>query len=55
MVSALVAIEFLVISTIFLLFSLLPAYIQSDSKATEAEKSYSYVAAEVGQGTVVYY
>lgn len=39
----------------FLAFPLLSAYVQLDSKATEAEKSCSYVAAEVSQGTVVYY
>lgn len=39
----------------FLTFSLLSAYIQSDSKAAEAEKSCSYVATEVSQGTAVCY
>jgi len=33
----------------------LSAYIQSDSKSTEAEKSCSHVAAEVSQGAVVCY
>lgn len=39
----------------YLLLSLPPASVQSDRVATVAQKSYSYVALEVGQRTNVCY
>lgn len=39
----------ILISSIFLLLSPIP-HVQSDHKATEAEESYLYVAAEISQG-----